>query len=236
MGAPGGSHCADVSEGRSQGTTAASAAGDAARALRATILQSGDGGLAPRGRERPTPFRGESGEDAGRDDDPDFRRRLECRGLAHLPFGRSGITWPRGGILLKKGSIVDTAIISAPLSTGNESNARGPEMHRTRKGNRRHFGMKPHICTDPRGLVHHLEGTAANVYDLTPSGWLLHGEEEQVWGDAGYRGIGRRAEHAHREVLWQIAMNPGKRRVARRPRRRRRRLRCGRGWSIRSGS
>ncbi len=41
-----------------------------------------------------------------------------------------------------------------------------------------------------------------------PSDRFLHGEEEQVRGDAGYRGIGKRAEHAHREVSWQIAMNP----------------------------
>ncbi len=67
------------------------------------------------------------------------------------------------GVLLKKGTIVDATIISAPSSTGNESNARDPEMHRTRKGNRWHFGMKLHIGTDTRGLVHHLEGTAANV-------------------------------------------------------------------------
>ena len=69
----------------------------------------------------------------------------------------------RAGVLLKKGTIVDATIISAPSSTGNESNARGPEMHQTRKGNRWHFGMKLHIGTDTRGLVHHLEGTAANV-------------------------------------------------------------------------
>ena len=62
-----------------------------------------------------------------------------------------------------KGGIVDATIISAPSSTGNESNARDPEMHQTKKGNQWHFGMKLHIGTDPRGLVHHLEGTAANV-------------------------------------------------------------------------
>ena len=67
------------------------------------------------------------------------------------------------GVLLKKGTIVDATIISAPSSTGNGSNARDPEMHRTRKGNRWHFGMKLHVGTDPRGLVHHLEGTAASV-------------------------------------------------------------------------
>ena len=45
--------------------------------------------------------------------------------------------------------------------------------------------------------------------DLTPSDRLLHGEEKQVWADAGYHGIGKRAERAHRGVSWQIAMNPG---------------------------
>ena len=46
-----------------------------------------------------------------------------------------------------------------------------------------------------------------------PSGKLLHGEEEQVRGDSGCRGIGKRAEHAHREVSWRIAMPPGQRRT-----------------------
>ena len=117
------------------------------------------------------------------------------------------------GVLLKKGTIVDATIISAPSSTGNESNARDPEMHQTKKGNQWHFGMKLHIGTDTRGLVHHLEGTAANVHDLTPSDRLLHGEEEQVRGDSGYRGIGKRAEHAHRDVSWRIALPPSQRRT-----------------------
>ncbi len=55
-------------------------------------------------------------------------------------------------------------------------------------------------------------GNGRQRRDLTPSGKLLHGEEEQVRGDSGYRGIGKRAEHAHREVSWQIALPPGQRR------------------------
>ncbi len=51
--------------------------------------------------------------------------------------------------MLKKGTIVDATIISAPSSTKNESNARAPGMHQTRKGNQWHFGMKLHIGTDP---------------------------------------------------------------------------------------
>ncbi len=140
--------------------------------------------------------------------------------------------------MLKKGTIVDATIISAPSSTGNGSNARDPEMHQTRKGNRWHFGMKLHIGTDPRGLVHHLEGTAANVQDLTPSGKLLHGEKEQVWGDSGYRGIGKRAEHAHREVSWRIALPPSKRRTLApgSAAAKAETAKAGCGWSIRSGS
>ncbi len=98
-----------------------------------------------RGGERPAPCRGESGEGAGRDDDPDFRRRLERRGLAHLLFREIGDHLAERGGALKEGSIVDATIILAPSSTRNESNARDPEMHRTKKGDRRRFGMKPRI-------------------------------------------------------------------------------------------
>ena len=34
---------------------------------------------------------------------------------------------------------------------------------------------------------------------------LLHGEENLVSGDAGYTGVEKRAEHAGRSVIWQIA-------------------------------
>ena len=97
----------------------------------------------------------------------------------------------RGG-LLKKGSIVDATIVSVPSSTRNGNNARDPEMHRTKKENQWHFGMKLHVGTDPRGLMHHPEGTAANVHDLTPSGRLLHGEEQQVRTDADIAGSASR--------------------------------------------
>ncbi len=116
-----------------------------------------------RDRERPAPCRGESGEGAGRDDDPDFRRRLERRGTGTPAVREIGDHLAERRVLLKEGSIVDATIVSALSSTGNESNARDPEMYRTRKGNQRHFEMKLHIGTGPRGLARHLDGTAANV-------------------------------------------------------------------------
>ena len=56
--------------------------------------------------------------------------------------------------LLKSGTIVDATIIEAPPSTKNADKARDPEMHQTRKGKDWHFGMKAHVGTDKRGIVH----------------------------------------------------------------------------------
>ena len=55
------------------------------------------------------------------------------------------------------------------------------------------------------GLVHHVQGTAANVADVTQVAELLHGEENAVYADAGYTGVEKRDEHENREVIWQIA-------------------------------
>ena len=84
-------------------------------------------------------------------------------------------------------------------------------MHQAKKGNQWHFGMKAHIGVDAEsGLVHSLVGTAANVNDVTQAGALLHGKEGVSFGDAGYRGVGKRAEAQGPQ--WHVAMQPGKRR------------------------
>jgi IS5 family transposase len=50
--------------------------------------------------------------------------------------------------------------------------------------------MKVHIGVDKdSGLIHSVETTSANVHDITRAAQLLHGEEEVVYGDAGYQGI-----------------------------------------------
>jgi IS5 family transposase len=48
------------------------------------------------------------------------------------------------------------------------------------------FGMKAHIGTDPRGIVHSLVTTAANVSDISQMAHLLHGQEREVYGDQAY--------------------------------------------------
>ena len=111
-----------------------------------------------------------------------------------------------------EGTIVDASIIEAPSSTKNRRRARDPEMHQTKKGNEWHFGMKLHIGVDAdSGLVHSMRATAANVADVTEAHRLLHGEEREAYGDAGYQGVEKRPEQA--EVAWRVAMRPGLRRL-----------------------
>jgi IS5 family transposase len=146
-----------------------------------------------------------------------FRRRLERHELGRRLFDEINAYLAAQGLSLREGTIVDASIIAAPPSTKNEQGKRDPEMHQTKKGNEWHFGMKLHIGVDDvLGLSHSFETTAANAHDLTPSDALLHGDEQRVWADAGYRGIEKRAEHRDRSVRWNVAMRPGVRKQLRR--------------------
>jgi IS5 family transposase len=87
-------------------------------------------------------------------------------------------------------------------------------MHQTRKGKQWYFGMKAHIGVDAHsGLVHTVVATAANIGDVTQTHALLHGEESEVFGDAGYQGVERREENRNTEVEWHVAMKRGERKI-----------------------
>ena len=117
------------------------------------------------------------------------------------------------GLLLKAGTVVDATLIAAPSSTKNASGERDPEMHQSKKGNQWHFGMKAHIGVDAEsGLVHTVRGTSGNVNDVVEANALLHGEESDAFGDAGYQGAAKRPD-ATGEVNWHIAMRPGRRKA-----------------------
>ena len=142
-----------------------------------------------------------------------FRHLLEKHNLGTKLFEAINQHLADNDLMLKEGTIVDASIIASPTSTKNRDGARDPEMHQTKKGNEWHFGMKMHIGVDETyGIVHSLTTTSANVHDVTETVKLLHGDEESVWADAGYQGAHKRAEHKNRDVDWQIAMRPGKRR------------------------
>jgi len=141
-----------------------------------------------------------------------FRHFLERHKLGKVIFDTMNQHLASHGLLLREGSIVDATILSSPSSTKNKEGARDPEMHQTRKGQQWYFGMKMHIGVDDAlGLIHSVETTSAEVHDIVVADKLLHGQEKTVWGDAGYIGIEKRAEHKNRKAQWQIAMRPGKR-------------------------
>lgn len=143
-----------------------------------------------------------------------FRHLLERHALASRVLATINAHLAEHGLMLRTGTVVDATIIAAPSSTKNKDNARDPEMHQTKKGNQWHFGMKAHIGVDAEsGLVHTVIGTAANVNDVTQAAALLHGQEQHVFGDAGYQGAAKREEAKQLAVTWHIAMRPGKRRA-----------------------
>jgi IS5 family transposase len=55
-----------------------------------------------------------------------------------------------------------------------------------KKGNQWYFGMKVHIGTGRRGIVHTVTTTTAKEADITQLPELLHGKESVVHGDRGY--------------------------------------------------
>ncbi len=74
--------------------------------------------------------------------------------------------------------------------------------------------MKAHIGVDAEsGPVHTVVATVAHEHDVTQAHALLHGEETDVFADAGYVGVAKREENQGRAVKWHVAMRPGKRRV-----------------------
>jgi IS5 family transposase len=141
-----------------------------------------------------------------------FRHLLERHGLGKKLFEEINAHLAEQGLMLREGTIVDATIIAAPSSTKNANGERDPEMHQVRKGNEWHFGMKMHVGVDEAlGLIHSVKTTAANTADIVVADKLLHGEENNVWGDAGYQGLAYRQEHVGRAVHWLIALRPGKR-------------------------
>jgi IS5 family transposase len=158
-------------------------------------------------------LRGFAGINLNRDAIPDattvlhFRHWLERHDLTKGLFDEVGAMLEERGLLMRQGTIVDATIIAAPPSTKNKRQSRDPEMHQTKKGNQWYFGMKAHIGVDvASGLVHTVVGTAANEADITQTAALLHGQEEDVFGDAGYAGADKRPELADRDVSWNIAI------------------------------
>ena len=143
-----------------------------------------------------------------------FRNLLIQHGLQDQLFTQVVVMLMERGLILKKGTIVDSTIISAPSSTKNKDKKRDPDAHQTKKGNTWHFGYKAHIGVDrDSGLVHTVKATGANVHDVSMTPELLHGEEETVNGDSGYVGAEKRKDAVVRnkkgkKIRYQINRRP----------------------------
>src|ERR1700722_5770916 len=115
-----------------------------------------------------------------------FRHLLEKHRLTEAVFAEVQQLLEQRRLLLRSGTILDATIIAAPSSTKNATQSRDPEMRQTRKGKTWHFGMKLHVGTDRRGLVHHLTTTPAATADITQVDALLHGGEREIFADQAY--------------------------------------------------
>ena len=136
-----------------------------------------------------------------------FRHLLETHDLTKAILGEINAHLSAKQLFLKEGTLVDATILAAPPSTKNARKERNPEMHQTKKGNQWYFGMKAHVGTTLRGLVHTVVGTAANVADVACTHQLLHRQEKTVGLDAGYIGVEKRPEiqALHPDVIWHVA-------------------------------
>ena len=124
-----------------------------------------------------------------------FRNLLVKNGLQEKLFSQVVVLLMERGLILKKGTIVDSTIISAPSSTKNKDKQRDPDAHQVKKGNTWHFGYKAHVGVDKdSGIVHTIKVTAANQHDVSMTSELLTGEETVVYGDSGYLGAEKRED------------------------------------------
>lgn len=124
-----------------------------------------------------------------------FRAILEKNRLTEKIFASFNEKLKREHIILHEGTIVDATIIEAPKSRKNKERQRTPEMGATTKNGQAHYGIKAHTGMDKHsGAVHSFSVTPANVSDIEEAGNLVHGEEKEVYGDAGYIGIEKKSK------------------------------------------
>jgi IS5 family transposase len=137
-----------------------------------------------------------------------FRHLLEQHRLTEAMFAAVRGLLEDRRLLVKSGTIVDATIIAAPSSTKNATQTRDPEMKQTRKGKNWYFGMKLHIGTDRKGRVHSLTATHAAAADITQMPQLLHGEEQELYGDQAYWKEADRQAYEARGVRYRVNRRP----------------------------
>ena len=77
-------------------------------------------------------------------------------------------------------------------------------MRQTKKGNVWYFGMKVHVGTDTRGLVHTVRVTDAAEADINQLPELMHGQERVLYGDKAYWCEGDRQAYEEQGVRYRV--------------------------------
>ncbi len=147
-----------------------------------------------------------------------FRHLLEKERLGELIFETVKAHLCANGMTIRHGTIVDAALIAAPSSTKKKTRESDPDMTRLRRAisgtlecSRRPVKLYDQVSVDKDyGLIHSVETTSANVHEITRAAQLFHGDEEVVYGDAGYQGNEKRAELASKSITFMVATRPGK--------------------------
>ena len=137
-----------------------------------------------------------------------FRHLLEKHNLTEKIFAEVRMLLEEKRLLLKSGTIVDATIISAPSSTKNTAQQRDPEMHQARKNGQWYFGMKVHVGTSKRGLAHSVATGPANESDIKRLEDLLHGEEDELYGDQAYWSEDHRQHCRHASIRYRVNRRP----------------------------
>ncbi|MDD6655871.1 MAG: IS5 family transposase [Lachnospiraceae bacterium] len=118
-----------------------------------------------------------------------FRHMLEANKLGEKIFADVNNRLDKAGLIMHGGTIVDASLIATPKFTKNQDGKRNPEMHQTKKGNERYFGMKVHAVVDAdSGYVHTITNTSANMHDVSETANLIREDDEVVYGVSGYLG------------------------------------------------
>jgi len=133
------------------------------------------------------------------DDIPDksticrFRNLLIEHDIQQKIFDHLATSLTAQGLIMKKGTIVDSTIIENSTSKRNQDRARDPDSSWTKKAGNYKHGYKMHTGVDKdSGLITANKTTAAKVHDVTVGNDLLHGDEEEVIGDSAFLGIENR--------------------------------------------
>src|SRR5574341_1002080 len=77
-------------------------------------------------------------------------------------------------------------------------------MRQTKKGQTWYFGMKLHVGTDPRRLVHSLTTTDVAQAAVSQLQALVHGAERAIFGDRAYWSEGLRQAFRRRGVRVRV--------------------------------